>query len=352
MGLLRFTLAIAVLLSHLPGAGVQFLGGGLAVQAFFIVSGFYMALVLDGKYREPRLFYGNRLLRLAPSYGLLLLASAIALFGFGLSATASVETYTRVAADPITAALLGLQNLFVVGQELLFWARIEADGRLLFDATGALPSATTTVAWQALLLPQAWSLSMELLFYLLAPWLVRLRTRTLCVLALASIGLRFAGVLLPVHYGIWQGRLFPTALFLFVFGMLAYRTLPLARRQPRLGALLLPLLLALVVGLPQLGLDDEAGRWLVYVAVGSTIPWIFLLSRDWAVDRWIGELSYPIYLSHLLVLGVLWPLQLAQTQWSVLLVTLLLSAALLQWVERPVDRWRQRRLQRPAAGHG
>lgn len=345
MGLLRFTLAIAVLLSHLPGAALQFLGGGLAVQAFFIVSGFYMALVLDGKYRDPRLFYGNRLLRLAPTYGLLLLASAIALFGFGLSATASVETFTRAAADPITAALLGLQNLFVFGQELLFWARIEADGSLVFDASGALPGETTTVAWQALLLPQAWSLSMELLFYAMAPWLARLRTRTLCALALASIALRFAGHLLPVHYGIWQGRLFPTALFLFVFGMLAYRALPLARRTPRLGVLLLPLLLALVAGFPQRGLADEAGRWLVYLAVGGTIPWIFLLSRDWVVDRWIGELSYPIYLSHLLVLGILWPLDLAAPQWSVLLTTLALSAALLQWVERPVDRWRQRRLQ-------
>lgn len=125
-----------------------------------------------------------------------------------------------------------------------------------------------------------------------------------------------------------------------MFGTLAYRALPLARRQPWLDALRLPLLL----GLPRFGLDDEAGRQLVHLAVGRTMPWSFLLSRNWALDRWIGELSCPVRLSHLLVLGVLWGLPPAQPQWSVLLVTLLLSAALLQWVERPVDRWRQRRL--------
>src|SRR5262245_14387299 len=62
MGLVRVALAMAVLLGHLPVASFKFMGGGLAVQSFFIVSGFYMALVLSGKYRDVGLFYSNRLL--------------------------------------------------------------------------------------------------------------------------------------------------------------------------------------------------------------------------------------------------------------------------------------------------
>ena len=68
MGLVRVALALAVLLSHLPLASYKFLSGGLAVQSFFIVSGFYMALVLGGKYKDVGLFYSNRLLRLFPTY--------------------------------------------------------------------------------------------------------------------------------------------------------------------------------------------------------------------------------------------------------------------------------------------
>src|SRR5690349_4745024 len=68
MGLVRVALALAVVLSHLPPATFHFISGGLAVQGFFIISGFYMALVLSGKYASAGIFYSNRLLRLMPGY--------------------------------------------------------------------------------------------------------------------------------------------------------------------------------------------------------------------------------------------------------------------------------------------
>ena len=43
MGLLRVALAMAVMLGHLPIASYQFIHAATAVQAFYIVSGFYMA---------------------------------------------------------------------------------------------------------------------------------------------------------------------------------------------------------------------------------------------------------------------------------------------------------------------
>jgi peptidoglycan/LPS O-acetylase OafA/YrhL len=49
------------------------------VQAFFIISGFYMTLVLGGKYADTRLFYTNRMLRIFPSY-LVMLAIAAVIF--------------------------------------------------------------------------------------------------------------------------------------------------------------------------------------------------------------------------------------------------------------------------------
>ena len=46
--------------------------GTEAVEIFFIISGFYMGLILRGKYEQrahsTRLFYQNRFLRLYPTY--------------------------------------------------------------------------------------------------------------------------------------------------------------------------------------------------------------------------------------------------------------------------------------------
>ena len=50
MGLLRFILAASVVLAHSGDFfGFKFTGGLIAVETFFIISGFYMALILDTK---------------------------------------------------------------------------------------------------------------------------------------------------------------------------------------------------------------------------------------------------------------------------------------------------------------
>lgn len=350
MGSLRILLALAVLLSHMPLAPFQFLGGGLAVQLFYIVSGFYMALVLDTKYHDRRLFYSNRLLRLLPAYVVMLPVAALPLFAWDASATAGRALFPLAFSDPLTALVLLVENLVIVGQELLFWFRIGADGGLVFDAAGALPDEHHSVAWQGLLVPQSWSLSMELLFYLLAPLLAKLPTRALLLCAVASIALRAAGLLLPVSYGLWQGRLFPTALFLFVFGMLAYRLLPWAARWPSWArGASLPLAALLVIGLPWLPLPPEAARWFAYLAVALLLPALFRLTGRWRADRWLGELSYPIYLSHLAVIGVVLRFEPPAGFWIALVGTLAVSVALLLLVDLPVDRWRQRRVARGSA---
>jgi peptidoglycan/LPS O-acetylase OafA/YrhL len=71
MGTLRFLLACSVVLAH----SQQFFGfygmGGNAVPAFFVISGFYMQMILLEKYNTGRgvfLFYTNRFLRLYPLY--------------------------------------------------------------------------------------------------------------------------------------------------------------------------------------------------------------------------------------------------------------------------------------------
>lgn len=314
-----------------------------------------MALVLSGKYTDTGLFYSNRLLRLAPTYFVMMVIAAVALFDFGISATATPQTFATAYGNPVTAAIMVFENIFVLGQELLYWFQIGDDGALNFGGNG-LPTETTDVGWQALLVPQSWSLSMELMFYLVAPFLARLNWMWLAAIAAASIALRFSGQALPVDYGMWQGRFFPTALFLFVFGMLAHRALPLAARLPKaLGWIAALALLALIVCLPMAQLDNTATRWITYIAIAALTPFIFNASKDIAIDRWIGDLSYPMYLCHLVIVALVLTYEPPFAAWVAIGATLALSALLLVLVDHPVDRWRQRRAGRsrePAAAPG
>ena len=106
MGLIRFLLAFAVLLGHSPTATFKFIHAGTAVQAFFVVSGFYMALVLDGKYTDTKLFYSNRLLRLAPAYFAMMAIALVALVGFEVTATSTLGIFESVFSNPLSAAIM------------------------------------------------------------------------------------------------------------------------------------------------------------------------------------------------------------------------------------------------------
>lgn len=351
LGLIRVALALAVLLSHLPPATFKFISGGLAVQGFFVVSGFYMSLVLCGKYNDTGLFYTNRLLRLLPAYFAMMLIAGVALFVFDASATASRQMFADVYSHPGTAAFFTLENLGIVGQDLLYWFKID-DGEVVFDATGAPPSDELPAGWQALIVPQSWSLSLELMFYAIAPFLTRLHWKWLAAICVASIGLRVAGYWMPVDYGLWQGRFFPTVLFLFVLGMLAHRAMPLVARLPWwTGYPVNAALLGAIILLPPSGIDPETGRWGMYFAIAAATPFVFTTFKDFAWDRWIGDLSYPIYLSHLAVIGVVLTFNVPEPIWVTLGATLAISIGLKLLVDQPVDRWRQRRAnQAPARG--
>jgi len=350
VGAIRLILALAVVLSHMPGSGIGFISGGLAVQSFFIVSGFYMALVLEGKYADRGLFYSNRLLRLAPTYAVMLLVAGVALFAFGFTGTGADVALKAAASNPVTGAIALFENVFVLGQELLFWFSLDPDGSLVFDTSGPEPSETVTVGWQTLLVPQSWSLSMELMFYALAPFLARMSWRGLFGVALASVALRFSGHLMPVDYLLWAGRFFPTALFLFLMGMLAHRALPLATRAPRwIGVVLALAMGALLIFLPKAGLVDELYRWTAYLSLTVTIPFIFNAFKTVGWDRWIGELSYPLYLCHLFVLAVVVEVTGKESVLIGVAASLAVAVLLVVLVEKPVDRWRQGRVRRKQA---
>jgi peptidoglycan/LPS O-acetylase OafA/YrhL len=78
---------------------------------------------------------------------------------------------------------------------------------------------------------------------------------------------------------------------------------------------------------------------------------LFHQTKNSAIDRYIGELSYPMYLSHIPLRWVIAAVAGVSHRGtyvihgSVLLsVTIVFSGLMLVFVDYPVDRWRQRRV--------
>jgi peptidoglycan/LPS O-acetylase OafA/YrhL len=357
MGMVRVMLAMAVVLSHLPLASYKFLSGGLAVQAFFIISGFYMALVLDGKYKDIGLFYSNRLLRLFPTYFVMVALTIGAVYLFNGSATMDPALVDRIMQDPVTTAVMAIENIVMVGQEMLFWFSIDDAGALVWDPRGPLPDENTVVGWQGLFVPQAWSLSMELVFYAVAPFLARAGWKWIAAICAASIALRLSGAFIEgTDYLLWQGRFFPTALFLFLLGMLAHKALPFVATLPKaVGWIVALATLAFIVTFPLLGWTDIRLRWAVYAIFFVTTPFIFHAFKDNALDRWIGDLSYPIYMTQLFVIGLVLTQEPPFGMWIGIFGTIAMSVLVLLLIDHPLDRWRQHRAhakREPAAAPG
>jgi len=344
MGVLRVLLAIAVVIVHGGGHlfGLATLRGDTAVQAFFVISGFYMALVLTTKYGPTLsgalLFWQNRYLRLAPTYWVVLAVSVALLLWrdrYGIVMQELPHLSGR------SLALVVFANLFVVGQDLLNFLGFNPPGEHSLHWVAQMWGGSQFPGWYFLLVPPAWSVALELMFYAVVPLLVRLRSVSMGLLMLASLGLRLFIYSRGFHYDPWTYRFFPTELACFLAGMMAYRlhaAAPWRSVSPRLKQVICLILLGMVI----LGGWEPCG-WAFLLVLPLVLPFVFDLTRHSEWDRRIGELSYPLYLSHWMMKRVGHHCG----QWEPVVITvlaLLASLLLVHFVERPIDRYRQRRL--------
>jgi peptidoglycan/LPS O-acetylase OafA/YrhL len=358
MGLLRVLLAVAVLVAHTsPVAGLTLTGSLIAVQTFYIISGFYMALILTEKYTGKgayRLFVTNRLLKIVPVYWVILgatLAYSLARLAAG-GGGAFLEPYLDYGGElkPGSWLFLVATNLVVFGQDLAMFLGLH-DGGLAFttDYTRSSP-----LVYPFLLVPQAWTLGVELTFYLIAPFLVRRGTVALAVVAATSFAWRVWNYrALGLDHDPWTYRFFPTELFFFVVGILSYRLYLVVRDRPLPRAL--PAAATALLFLLSLGYQFLPGnvlkQWAYYALVGLLLPLLFLATRSLKWDRSIGELSYPIYLCHVLVAALVSALSGGAIRGGAFgLVTLvfsvMLSILLVRFVAYPLETVRQARARR------
>jgi len=307
VGAYRLLLAMLVAISHM---GVQVAGfnpGVVAVISFLIISGFVMTSLIDRNYnslRQVPLFYLDRALRLYPQFLLYFVISALVIH-FLLPGTPP-------------AAALTLHN--ILGSLLIVPMGFYMYGLNLPD-----------------ILPPAWSLGLEMCFYLVIPFLIIFNARGWAFAASLLVFLvAMAGYINTDLYGY---RLLPGVLFIFLCGSYLYRASSKGVMVVW-ATLVMAVLLCLAITssvLPRLPFNTEVALGL---AVG--IPAVYLLSqrRYHRLDDFLGNLSYGVFLNHFVVIYGLrafaWPADYTTSSISVvLLLSVGLSIVSYYYVERP-----------------
>ncbi|WP_207260110.1 acyltransferase [Desulfovibrio sp. Huiquan2017] len=298
MGFIRLLLAFAVFNSHFPAFGdVPLVDGHEAVLTFFAISGFYMALVLDRTYGNVRAFYLSRFLTLYPMYVLALVISLGLLTNLDVHSLTNRETLRAIVADPAAFALMAWTSATTFGQELLFSLARHPEGGLYFVTN------SRDALWSDAPLIQGWSLSLEVTFYALAPFMVRLRTRTLLALLGASLGLKLAVMASPAADVVFFKRFFPLEFWLFTGGILAYRVhrrLAPEARWYDYGLFLVLAGLACMAG----GLAKPLLPFFLPLGALLSMPLVFRGFKRLQCDRFAGKISYPFYLFHYIVIAL------------------------------------------------
>lgn len=352
MGAFRLLLALVVFSYHAgPIFGVTLGDGRLAVQAFFMLSGFYMALVWCERYSqasEPKKnFYIARFLKIFPSYWLVL---AITVLVAALSPRPMFWPFdaesSRFPLTNFSGMLVYGVQLTLLGQDGLLFLYRTFDGGLgftsNFNQAGTLPIHLYAVN------PPAWSLSIEILFYLLVPWLVGHPRRMLVVAALALAARVFAWRA-GLDHDPWTYRFLPFELSLFLAGALSYHFMArgVGNYRKFAGVYFGAILVALLMFSSVHSAVGEMAYWLFYLLVFAALPTIFIATKNSAVDRKLGEFSFPIYLCHLPLLAFLLAVVQVPREWLAyagLPVIILAATQLLRfqsWIEHYRVRWTQ-----------
>lgn len=323
MGTVRLILALSVALIHATtafgGINFPFVPAFIAVQSFYIISGFYMALILNEKYLEKdnsySLFIINRFLKIYPAYWFILLITILFLLFQYLflknesgqavdlpSLAMIIQYFDKMSLG--TLFYLMITNIFILFQEAtLFVGLDQVTGGLFYSANFR---ETNPEVWRFLLVPQAWSVSLEILFYIIAPFIMRRSVMIVSLMMAASFCLRVLLYKSGYNYDPWIYRFFPNELLFFLSGRLAYAIYKKIKNVSISPWIVVGILSSVILATLFFYYIPIKGRFYLYLLlIFVSVPILFHGTKKWQIDRYIGELSYPIYICHMLVLTIM-----------------------------------------------
>lgn len=359
MGIIRILLALSVVFAHssvFALTGNTLVGGLIAVQCFYIISGFYMALVLTQQYTTRTNFYFNRFLRLYPTYWFLLVASTLLFLILGKPTFVNVILNSDVLHWDGKIFML-FANVFIFGSDIMMFMFPSPDG-LRFTSDFSAHAATLWSPYHSM--PQAWTLPVEMLFYAIAPFVVKSPARLMGIFILSMIVRYFVYAHISANDP-WTYRFFPSEAAFFCAGALAFHVYGVTKKlrvSREIGLIFFVAIILYITNFnrvpPLIGNTFLfSGRLLqFYGVVLMALPFVFHLTRDNRLDRWLGEMSYPIYLTHLFVIAgashlphlsaSLYSKYPTMQSYFIVLNTLVISAAINVVVQTPIERWFKR----------
>lgn len=316
MGIYRLLLAVLVAISH---AGVSCYGynpGVIAVISFFILSGYVMTLLIEKYYSQPSsitTFYLDRAARLFPQFMFYMAVATVCIYLFKIDSPFIKQLNS-------TKWLL---NLFILPEGFyMYWAN------------------------DAIVIPQTWSLGLEMTFYLVIPWiLVYCSKRQIYGLAGLSFIIFLAAYLGKINSDSFGYRLLPGTFFMFLIGWSFFKN--------DRGSKIFRFIIFFSAGallyiaywnkeLYQLPYNKEVLVGLLIGIVAISYMRHFSFST---VDEIFGNLSYGVFLNHFIVIWMMQKfLEMKTFDATHILILLLISGILalssFWYIERPALRWR------------
>jgi peptidoglycan/LPS O-acetylase OafA/YrhL len=365
MGLIRTLLALSVVVSHTSAFfGTSFVGGNMAVELFFIISGFYMTMILSEKYvgrKSIFIFFRGRVLRLFPLY-LLILSLQVLFCSIALWTNPDLDSaltyFVRNGYELGAGALffLGIENLILVGQEIIFFLSVSESGNLFFTTKFY---EETRLLHNYMFIPQSWSISIELLFYTVAPFIVNKRFKTVIIVMIISSCIALILRSNDLYHDPWNHRFLPVVIFYFLLGYLSYKLyrftksqnlslrLKLVKKRTSLVLLILNILIIIFYYKLPVLVPNEIKYYMYLTFFTISLPFIFDLTKENFWDRFIGEMSYPIYLSHMLIVFIvsMFNKNLADTSLYIVPLTIIFSVLLNEFFLKPIEKIRQTRIE-------
>ena len=360
MGIIRFLLAVCVVSSHCGEiVHLPMMTGDVAVQLFYIISGFYMSIILNEKYNQKKKSYGlfitNRLLRLYPTYLIILLLTLglcwLGSIKSGGQYHVKLDVYLQNKLSLSSMLTLIFTNLLILGQDIIMFLGLNIEtGNLFFTSNFKNQSPELHTF---LLVPQAWTLGLEIMFYTIAPFIVTKGLKKVILFIFLSLLVRYI-----VSYGLgyqndpWGYRFFPSELLFFLLGYISYYILRKVK-LPEINAIGNGVYIGLLI-LTILFYTKIPDYYISYIPFGIkqitltliftlTLPFLFLSTEKNKLDRTIGELSYPIYISHMFIFMLLGMYGYTSSVW-ILAITIVFSYLINLTINNRIETYRQNRI--------
>lgn len=321
MGSYRFFLAFCVLYSHVFGLIMGWNVGVVAVISFYIITGYVMTILTHKYYKimeDIPSFYLDRVVRIFPQYLFYLL---LTILGVGL---------------------FDLQNSFWQDFGVLkiaLNAMILPIGYYMFGLENAL------------YITPAWSLGLELTFYIFFPFFLHLNRKMRCLIVAFSLVIFTLALVGQINTDWFGYRLLPGTFYIFVIGAALAKPNLITPTFPYIVGSVAILVVFTILLTPQLYTMPFNKEVVTGTAMGTFMVALLRGLRFSKFDELMGNLSYGIFLNHWLILVALENFSIPKI--IVPFISVALAAVSYRLVERPAINWRRNiRKQRQLAQRG